>query len=254
MTGWRHKLAISLISNIWLLGAGGGAVIAETMPADGLDRGIVKSLSAVTITADLNARINRAAFRKGQKFQKGDVLIEFDCRRYAADLAGAEAEVQAESANFNAQTEMASHSAAGRNDVEIARAKLDKAQAAARALAVRIEQCQIRAPFSGRVSEVAAREFETPQPNAPLLRIVDDANFEIEIIVSSKSLAWLKAGAEFEFQVDETNETHRAVISRFGAAVDPVSQTIEVTAVFLRTQENNLPGMSGNAIFERPRS
>jgi multidrug resistance efflux pump len=133
MTGWRYKLAVSLLSNIWLLCPGGGAAIAETMAAEGLDRGIVKSVSAVTITADLNARINRAAFRKGQKFQRGDVLIEFDCRRYAADLAGAEADVQAESANFNAQTEMASHSAAGRNDVEIARAKLDKAQAAARA-------------------------------------------------------------------------------------------------------------------------
>jgi membrane fusion protein, multidrug efflux system len=251
MTGWRCRLAILLSLS---MGLPGETAAGEAMPAEGLDRGIVKSVSAVTITADLNARIKRAAFRKGQKFQKGDILVEFDCRQYAAGLAGAEAEAQAELANFNSQAEMAKHSAAGRNDVEIAKAKLDRAQAAARALAIRIEQCQIRAPFNGRVSEISAHEFETPLPNAPLLKIVDDANFEIEIIVSSKSLAWLKAGAEFRFLIDETNETHPAVISRFGAAVDPVSQTIEVTAVFLKTPENILPGMSGSAIFDKPRS
>ncbi|MEJ2229291.1 MAG: HlyD family efflux transporter periplasmic adaptor subunit [Alphaproteobacteria bacterium] len=149
---------------------------------------------------------------------------------------------------------MARHQAAGRNEVAIAQAKYEKAKAVAQALAIRMEQCRIRAPFAGRVAEISAHAFETPQPSAPLLKIIDDANFEIDLIVPSKSLAWLKTGTKFQFRIDETNETYEAVISRFGAAVDPVSQTIEVTAVFLKTPGNILPGMSGYATFTRPPS
>ncbi len=116
-------------------------VYGETPPAANLDRGVVKSLAEVTITADLNAPITRVAFRKGQKFKKGDVLIAFDCRRYREDLAGAEAEARAERAIFRTQAEMARHRAAGRNEVEIARAKFEKAQAAARAALAADQTC-----------------------------------------------------------------------------------------------------------------
>ncbi len=257
--GWKVRAATALISAVLmaavlLVDINDRGVHGETPPAEGLDRGIVKSLSEVTIATDLNAPVARVAFRKGQKFRKGDILIEFDCRRYQEDLAGAKAEERAERANFKTQAEMARHRAAGRNEVEIARAKFEKAEAAARALAVRLEQCAIRAPFNGRVQEVSAHEAEMSSPGVPLMKIVDDTNLEIDIIVSSKALAWLKAGSEFRFAVDETNETYPARISRFGAVVDPVSQTVEVIAVFLKPPENVIPGMSGSAIFAKPAS
>ncbi len=255
MIRWKDRAAaalflFSLAAAVLVGNVNQRHVYGETPSAASLDRGIVKSLAEVTITADLNAPIKRVAFRKGQKFKKGDILIEFDCRRYHEDLAGAEAEARAARANFRTQAEMARHRAAGRNEVEIARAKFEKARAAARALAVRVEQCTITAPFGGRVGDIAAHEFEIPQPNTPLMKIIDDAHVEIDLILSSKSLAWLKPGTKFQFVIDETKKSYRAAISRIGAAVDPVSQTIEVTAVFLEPPENVIPGMSGTAIFE----
>lgn len=234
--------------------AGNGSASAQNLTDAGLDRGVIRSLAEVTITTDLSAAITRMPFRRGQKFQKGEILLEFDCRKYRQDLAAAKADAKAELANLSSQKEMARHRAAGRNEVEIAEAKYEKANAIAQGLAVRVEQCAIRAPFSGRVAEISAHTYETPQPGKPLIKIIDDANFEIDMIVPSKSLAWLKAGTEFQFRVDETGEAYAARILRFGAAVDPVSQTIEVTAVFLKTPGNILPGMSGYALFTRPPS
>ncbi|MEJ2125003.1 MAG: efflux RND transporter periplasmic adaptor subunit [Alphaproteobacteria bacterium] len=254
MAGLNKNIVAAFSFSTILAIAGIENVSAQTIQSDNLDRGVVKSLGEVTITTDLSASITRMPFRRGQKFQKGDVLIEFDCRKYQQDRAAAQADAKAELANLNSQTEMARHQAAGRNEVAIAQAKYEKAKAVAQALAIRMEQCRIRAPFAGRVAEISAHAFETPQPSAPLLKIIDDANFEIDLIVPSKSLAWLKSGTKFQFRIDETNETYEAVISRFGAAVDPVSQTIEVTAVFLKTPGNILPGMSGYATFTRPPS
>jgi hypothetical protein len=97
-----------------------------------------------------------------------------------------------------------------------------------------------------------SREFETPQPGTPLIKIIGGAQLEIGIVAPSKSLAWLRPGMEFQFLADETGETHRAAIARFGAAADPVSQTMEVIAVFLDAPGNLLPGMSGTALFAKP--
>ena len=209
-----------------------------------MDRGVVRSLSEATITTDLNAPIARVYFKKGESFKKRDVLIEFDCRRYREELAAAEADARAELSNSKAQALMANSHAAGRNEAEIAQAKFDKAEANVRALTVRMEQCVIRAPFDGRVREKLANDFETPQPNTPLVKIIDDRSLEIDLLLlPSKSLSWLKPGAEFEFLIDETGETHAAEIAHFGAIVDPVSQTIEAIA---RLQESPGQHPAGN--------
>ncbi len=248
-----HKRLLALVAAVTVCMAGRAS--ATDAPAlKSMDRGVVRSLSEATITTDLNAPVARVYFKKGESFKKRDVLIEFDCRRYREELAAAEADARAELLNSKAQALMANSHAAGRNEAEIAQAKFDKTEANVRALTVRMEQCVIRAPFDGRVREKIANDFETPQPNTPLIKIIDDRSLEIDLLLPSKSLSWLKPGAEFEFLIDETGETHAAEIAHFGAIVDPVSQTIEAVASFKKVPDNILPGMSGAALFEKPRS
>ena len=45
-------------------------------------RGVVRARAEAVIATDLNARIVALPFRKGDRFKKGDTLVEFDCRRY----------------------------------------------------------------------------------------------------------------------------------------------------------------------------
>ena len=47
-------------------------------------------------------------------------------------------------------------------------------------------------------------EHENVFPNDQLISLLDDSLLEIEIILPSKSLAWLKVGTPFEYAVDET--------------------------------------------------
>jgi multidrug efflux pump subunit AcrA (membrane-fusion protein) len=52
--------------------------------------------------------------------------------------------------------------------------------------------------------------------------------------------------------VDELATHHEARVERIGAAVDPVSQTIEIFAVFIAQPPSLKPGMSGVATFSPP--
>lgn len=225
---------------------------ADAASADLSSRGIIRPRAEAVIASDLNARIVALPFKKGERFKKGATLVEFDCRRYREELEAAKAENRAETATHDMNLKLERHKAIGRSEVLVSKAKVDRTAAQAKSLVARIDQCVIVAPFDGRVVDRNIQEHEMPQANAPLIKIVDDSRLEIDLIVPSKWLGWLSAGARFEFKVDETGQTLDGELVRTGAVVDPVSQTVDVSGVFKLRPESVLPGMSGTAVFQRP--
>jgi multidrug resistance efflux pump len=147
------------------------------------------------------------------------------------------------------------YKAVGRGDLDISRARVKKAEAEANGLRARLDQCRVIAPFNGRVAELGIQAHEMPATGKPFLTIIEDQTLEIELIVSSDWLKWLKTGAKFNFNIDETGESYPAHVTRLGAAVDPISQTIKVMGQFDvdAAASGILCGMSGNAEFEELR-
>ena len=226
---------------------------AESLAANSAQRlpvrGVVRPSAQAIISTDLTARVTKIGFREGSQFRAGDVLVAFDCRRHKAGLASAEAQhremlVALESALFLEKRNAGSH-----QDVETARARADRAVAEAEVIRARLDQCTITAPFDGSVAELGVHEHETPAAGTQLLFIVARREPNIELIVPSTWLTWLKPGAEFQFQVDETQTAYFGVVMRLGAAIDTVSQTVKVFAKFAAPTPDILPGMSGTARF-----
>ncbi len=102
--------------------------------------------------------------------------------------------------------------------------------------------------------EQIAHAREIAASGQPLLKIQSGREVELELIVPSKWLTWLKPGAGFAFKIDETGSDIRGVVKRFGASVDPVSKTIRVTGIVTGRNGLVLPGMSGTATFDDPRA
>ena len=136
-----------------------------------------------------------------------------------------------------------------RQDVDIARAEVDEAAAKLEAIDAGLAECRVVAPYDGRVTELSVQVHETPNIGAPLLSIAATSKPEIELIVPSHWLNWLSKDQAFEYTIDETGEKHMGKVSRLGAAVDTVSQTIKVFAQFDGATQRVLPGMSGTAKF-----
>ncbi|HRD76201.1 MAG TPA: efflux RND transporter periplasmic adaptor subunit [Hyphomicrobiaceae bacterium] len=214
-------------------------------------RGIVRPLQQAMIAADISARIAAIRFREAQGFKKGDRLVEFDCERLEAEAAAADALWRETKLSLESNSYLEKRGAAGRIDVEISRARADKAGSEAAALKARLKQCVIIAPYDGRVAELTINEHEFPSAGKPFISIVATGEFEIDLIVPSHWLKTLTPGATFTFAVDETGQSHAAHVLRIGAAVDPVSQTVKVIATFLEKGRAVLPGMSGTATFAK---
>lgn len=215
-------------------------------------RGLVKPESEAKLSSEILARITALPFKQGQRFREGDVLIRFDCSRYQAELAAAKPELNARSKTHENNRELSRLNAIGKLEVEVSKAEADKAAAEVRAAGFNVSRCVITAPYPGRIVERKAHEHETVAPEQELMTILDDRDLEIEILVPSNWLTWLKVGTPFTFHVDETDGDYLAKVSELGARVDPVSQTMRVDGVFETAVHDVLAGMSGTARFSAP--
>ena len=215
-------------------------------------RGIVKAEAQAMISSELVAKVEKLPFKEGQQFQKGDIILKFDCRRYLADLRAAEAEVETARVKVKTNTALKRHNAVGAEELEISIAKLNQARAAKEALSVKTDQCIIQAPFSGHVVERKIHEYEMPEAGAPLLKIVKDGNLELDLIVPSNWLVWLRSNQTFSFKVDEIGSVLTARVLHIGAVVDPISKTAIVSARLIDATTAVRPGMSGTATFAPP--
>ncbi|MBX3619151.1 MAG: efflux RND transporter periplasmic adaptor subunit [Rhizobacter sp.] len=226
--------------------AGNASLLADK---DGRIRTQLSSRNAVTISAELAARVATLSLREGDAFRAGQLLVGFDCSLYQSQLRKAEASIEAANALVQSNQRLAELNSIGKFEVQQAQAKLKEAQAEAATTRTVVSRCSIEAPFAGRVARrhVAAHQYVSP--GTPLLDILETGQLEVQMIVPSKWLAWLKPGVAFSVEVEELGQRFPAKVRRLGAQIDPVSQSIAVVGVIDGNHPQLLPGMSGWATF-----
>lgn len=212
-------------------------------------RGVVKAKDEVLFLAQMAGKIAQMPYREGDRFEKGELLVAFDCTRIRAEINAAWAANRANQQVLRQNLELDKYQAIGQTDVQIARAKAEQSRAEATALEAQVRDCTINAPFSGVVAENYSHLHENASPGKELTRVINDSELEVHLIAPSSWLIWLRPGGIFNFRVDETARSYQGKVARLGAAVDPVSQTVRVIGVLQDVSEGVLPGMSGSAEF-----
>ena len=205
-----------------------------------------------TLSSELAARIDRITARVGERFNKDDVLVVFDCAIQRAQQAHARAAVVQAEKTYAMNTRLFQLKSIGQLELEISAAEVQKQKADLAGADATVSKCTITAPFSGTVADQKAREFQYTTPGQPLLEILDDRALEIELIAPSRWIEWLRPGSTFELHVDETNRNYPARVDRLSGRVDPVSQSIKVIGQITGNSEGLIAGMSGRALLSPP--
>jgi len=205
-----------------------------------------------TIASEVGARISRIGVAEGGRFRAGQVLVALDCSMQQAQLQKARAVLAAAENTYQANRRLEELCSVGKVELEQSQAEVAKAKADVAASGVTLSKCTIAAPFAGRVAEQKAREQQYVQPGQPLLDILDDTVLELEFIVPSRWLVWLKPGYAFQVSIDETGKTYPAKVQRIGARVDPVSQSVKLSATVDGKFPELIAGMSGRVTLSAP--
>ncbi len=202
-----------------------------------------------TIAAEIGAKVSGISVPEGGAFRAGQVLVTFDCSLQKAQLDKAQAELEGAEQTLQANLRLEQLNSVGQLELDLAKSGVNKAKAEVGANRAVLAKCQVAAPFAGRLAEQKVREQQYVQPGQPLLDILDDSVLELEFLVPSVWLRWLKVGGTFEVQIDETRKTYPAKFTRIGARVDPVSQSVKVAAAISGKFPELMAGMSGRVLI-----
>jgi len=226
------------------------AVAADDTPAAAEHiRGLVVPLEHARLSSRLQATIERIGPETGEAFKAGDVLVQFDCTVFEADRDKARAEVEGVAASLAVKRELAVGGNASKLQAVLAESELKKAQATLGIAQKQTTDCQIKAPYDGRVVERIANAHETVGYRDALIEIVAVDALELRVFVPSRTLRTAESGAKLEIAVDETGERLQAEVIAVGARIDNVSQLIELRARFIGEARRLIPGMSGTVRF-----
>lgn len=198
-----------------------------------------------TLAAEIGAKINRLPIGEGGAFKARQTMVIFDCSMQQAQLNKARAALAGADTTYKANKRLIELGSVGKVELDVSEAEVMKNRAEVAATSTMLGKCSIAAPFSGRVTEQKVREQQYVQPGQPIMEIIDDSVLEIEFLVPSKWLAWIKTGTKFQVAIDETRKDYPAQVLRIGARVDPVSQSVKLVAAIDGKFPELIAGMSG---------
>ncbi|MBF0584414.1 MAG: efflux RND transporter periplasmic adaptor subunit [Magnetococcales bacterium] len=198
-----------------------------------------------TLSSEMAARIITLGPREGRRFEKGEVLVAFDCAMEAAQMQRARAMLDAAEAKSQVSDRLSRLQATSKLEERVAQAEAAQARAELAIIQVKINHCQVQAPFAGRVIALSAQEHQFVKAGDPLMEILDEQSLEVVFLLPSRQLPQLAVGERFQVYIDETQRAYPARIVAFGALIDSVSQSVKVFGSIDGSFPDLLPGMSG---------
>jgi membrane fusion protein, multidrug efflux system len=221
------------------------APVADTKPV----RVLLLPDSETVLVAQMVGRIVTLNASLGSRVAKDQVIATLDCSESAARLSMSEAELASARETYDSKVRLKGMDAAGETDVTVAAAVVDRAKGQIEMTKAQIQNCSVRAPFSGSVSKLHVKPFQGVNSGQPLFEIVGDGAPRLRLNAPSRWMRALKPGRSFVIDIDETGRSYSARVTAINTRVDPVAQTIELEGRVVGSYGGLLPGMSGNARF-----
>lgn len=242
--------ALILAGPAFAAGSDPGKPVAEPAARD--IRVQVVAETSATIGAPMAGRLSQFPLKDGERFTQGQVLARFFCAEKEGALGHARALLEGKRQVFSNRQKL--HNLGSSSDVEfsVAEAELQEAAADLQTAQAMVDACVVVAPFAGRVAGIFTHNFQFVGAGAPLLEILSDKDLDLELIVPSLWLTWLKPGMPFDVAIDETGQTYAAKIIRLSGKVDAISRSIKIYGKINNPADALLPGMSGRALLSPP--
>jgi RND family efflux transporter MFP subunit len=130
-----------------------------------------------------------------------------------------------------------------RNDLVKVRSGLAAARADQQRAELDLEHTEIRAPFSGVISNLTLTVGERVTVNQAVCNLVDNVNLEAEVAVLESDLAGLETGRAAILELPALAETLRVQVDVMSPEIDAQSRTCQLLLRFENPEGTIRPGM-----------
>ena len=135
---------------------------------------VLMPIREATIAARVDSVLLYNHCRLGKKFNRGELLMELDARKFAILLERTKAKLNFAEKDYKdkkilREKRISSEWELSKSEFDRNMAKTDYDEAA-----FNYSCCMISAPFDGKIADLMTREYETVRNGQPLCRIIDD--------------------------------------------------------------------------------
>ena len=206
--------------------------------------GEINASGSAIISANHSGILESINVEQGSHVSRGEVLAEVISKNVLASYEMTHATLrQAEDGYERVKKVHESGTVADVKLVEI-ETQLAKARAAARSSEESLEECKLKAPFNGTVSDVLVEEGIHVNPATPVLKIVDLSTIEVTIPVPEGEIGKIKIGQKALIDVPALGITGiEAHVELKGVTAASPSHTYRCTLVPDKKQTDLYPGM-----------
>lgn len=206
--------------------------------------GRVQPVREAVLGVEQEGMIAERFVERGDRVQANDLLLRADSRLIEAALRRAEIEQADATRDLRRLTELRKTGAVSDADYDAAVSREAAAAVALQDGRIRLDQCELRAPFGGIIDErwVEAGEFAARGRDA--FRLVDVAAVKVRFAVPERDILFVRPDAAVSFTVSaDPGVAHTGRVTYISAAGLPASNAFAVELTATNAEGRLRPGM-----------
>lgn len=179
--------------------------------------GRVINLSIAQVAAETSGRILQFDIRVGERVERGQTLVELDCReaitnrnRVVAGLKRLQAKKQLTQQQLKRAKSLQSSRSISRDELDQRQTQLDADNASIEEQSALLEtanksvqDCELKAPYSGTLIEKMTNTGSYASPGMPIFTLLKEDEVELEVEVTLKQLKELERADNLVFSMDD---------------------------------------------------
>ena len=206
--------------------------------------GTLQANESVTLTAQVRETVTRVNFEDGQTVEKGDILLEFTNEEESALLAEARANLSEAQKQLERVRDLVERGNATQARLDEQVREASSARARVHAIAARMDDRLLRAPFAGVLGFRMVSAGTLVDPGSPVTTLDDIAQIKLDFSVPETYLGALEVGQDISAaSAAYPGQDFAGVVTTVDSRVDPVSRAVKVRAIIPNDDRQLRPGM-----------
>ncbi|MGB5436627.1 MAG: efflux RND transporter periplasmic adaptor subunit [Maribacter sp.] len=225
--------------------------------------GKIEAVNSANLSTRMMGFVDRIYVNVGDKVKKGQQLISIADTDLSAKLAQVNAGITEATAAFtnaekdyNRFTALFAENSASQKELDditahynMAKARLEGAEQMKNEVNAQFSYANIRAPFSGTVTNKFINVGDMANPGMPLIAIESPGNYEVTAMIPESEISKIKSGTAVDILIKSMNETVKGKVTEVSSSAKNTGGQYLVKAILEHTDANILSGMFATVQF-----
>lgn len=207
----------------------------------------------VNLSFETSGKITHIYFREGARVSKGQLLAKINDQPLQAELKKLEIQLPLANERVNRQKTLLAKDAVSQETYEVVITELEKLKADIQLVKSRIEQTELRAPFSGIIGLRQVSTGAYASPTVVVAKLTKISPLKLEFSINERQVADIKPGTPLVFDLENDNVRYEAKVYAVESQVDPTTYSLKARALYPNSDGKLKPGQSATVEIELQR-